>query len=110
MKKKKKKKVLASLVIRLALADSFCVNCNILALDEPTTNLDLENIASLADALVDLIKTRQGQNFQLIVITHDEGFVERMGQADFSDYFWRLGRDQRGFSHVKREKISSILS
>lgn len=36
-------KVLASLVIRLALAESFCVNCGILALDEPTTNLDTEN-------------------------------------------------------------------
>ncbi len=32
--------VLASLVIRLALAESFCLNCGILALDEPTTNLD----------------------------------------------------------------------
>ena len=33
-------KVLASIVIRLALAESFSVNCGILALDEPTTNLD----------------------------------------------------------------------
>lgn len=33
-------KVLASLVIRLALAETFCLNCGILALDEPTTNLD----------------------------------------------------------------------
>ncbi|KAL8211924.1 UNVERIFIED_CONTAM: DNA repair protein rad50 [Gekko kuhli] len=47
-------KVLASLIIRLALAESFCLNCGILALDEPTTNLDRENIESLAHALVDL--------------------------------------------------------
>jgi hypothetical protein len=33
-------KVLACLVIRLALAETFCLNCGILALDEPTTNLD----------------------------------------------------------------------
>lgn len=32
-------KVLASIVIRLALAECFCVNTGILALDEPTTNL-----------------------------------------------------------------------
>jgi DNA repair protein RAD50 len=32
-------KVLASIVIRLALAESFCVNTGMLALDEPTTNL-----------------------------------------------------------------------
>ena len=45
--------VLASLIIRLALAEAFCVNCGILALDEPTTNLDRENIESLAGALVE---------------------------------------------------------
>jgi DNA repair protein RAD50 len=41
-------KVLASLIIRLALAETFCLNCGILTLDEPTTNLDEENIESLA--------------------------------------------------------------
>ena len=45
--------VLASLIIRLALAETFCLNCGILALDEPTTNLDRENIESLAYALVE---------------------------------------------------------
>ncbi|CAG5126195.1 unnamed protein product, partial [Candidula unifasciata] len=45
-------KVLASLIIRLALAETFCVNCGVLALDEPTTNLDRKNIESLAFALV----------------------------------------------------------
>ena len=33
-------KVLASLIIRLALAETFCQDCGVLALDEPTTNLD----------------------------------------------------------------------
>lgn len=36
-------KVLACLVIRLALAETFCLSCGILALDEPTTNLDAAN-------------------------------------------------------------------
>jgi hypothetical protein len=44
--------VLASLVIRLALAETFCLNCGILALDEPTTNLDTPNAESLATALL----------------------------------------------------------
>lgn len=44
-------KVLACLIIRLALAETFCLNCGILALDEPTTNLDADNSASLAEAL-----------------------------------------------------------
>lgn len=44
--------VLASLIIRLALAETFCLNCGILALDEPTTNLDAPNSESLAAALL----------------------------------------------------------
>ncbi|XP_057764825.1 DNA repair protein RAD50-like isoform X1 [Salvia miltiorrhiza] len=39
-------KVLASLIIRLAVAETFCLNCGILALDEPTTNLDGPNSES----------------------------------------------------------------
>ena len=46
-------KVLASIIIRLALAESFGTNCGILALDEPTTNLDKENINALADSLAE---------------------------------------------------------
>ena len=43
--------VLASLIIRLALAETFCLNCGILALDEPTANLDHDNIEKFADSL-----------------------------------------------------------
>lgn len=40
----------------------------LIALDEPTTNLDSDNIRSLAKSLHEIIKTRQAQsNFQLIV-------------------------------------------
>ena len=48
--------VLASLIIRLALAETFCINCGLLALDEPTTNLDHENVEGLAQALADIVK------------------------------------------------------
>ena len=83
-------KVLASLVIRLALAETFCINCGILALDEPTTNLDTANIESFALALNEIIKTRRQQaNFQLIVITHDEEFVQLIGRSEnASHYYW----------------------
>ena len=63
-------KVLASIIIRLALAECFGTNCGIIALDEPTTNLDRDNIRALAQSLSEIIKARRGQkNFQLIVIT-----------------------------------------
>ena len=46
-------KMLASIIIRLALADSFGQNCGILALDEPTNALDTENIDALAASLIE---------------------------------------------------------
>lgn len=36
--------MLASILIRIALADVFAGNCPILALDEPTTNLDSDKV------------------------------------------------------------------
>ena len=46
-------KVLASLIIRMALAEAFSSKCGVLALDEPTTNLDEDNIASLSDTILE---------------------------------------------------------
>jgi len=104
-------KVLASIVIRLALAESFCVHTGILALDEPTTNLvrdgraggragvgtsrtrrhstslpttlqDAPNRKGLARALGRLIEARKDAgNLQLIVITHDDEFVAELGRS-----------------------------
>ncbi|ETE58180.1 hypothetical protein L345_16099, partial [Ophiophagus hannah] len=114
-------KVLASLIIRLALAESFCLNCGILALDEPTSNLDRENIESLAHALnwigpvlnfylsdttsnaiqtsqiltsSRIIKSRsQQRNFQLLVITHDEDFVELLSRSGYVEKFYRIKKN-----------------
>ncbi|QUC19941.1 uncharacterized protein UV8b_04182 [Ustilaginoidea virens] len=103
-------KVLASIIIRLALAESFGVNCGLIALDEPTTNLDRDNIKSLAESLHAIIKARQAQsNFQLIVITHDEDFLRHMRCSDFCDSFFRVKRDERQNSVIMRESITKIF-
>ena len=69
-------RVLASLVIRLALAETFGVYCGCIALDEPTVNLDFNNKKGLSQALAQLVEHRAKQkNFQLVLITHDEEFV-----------------------------------
>ncbi|RXI00562.1 hypothetical protein DVH24_000796 [Malus domestica] len=87
-------KVLASLIIRLALAETFCLNCGILALDEPTTNLDGPNADSLAAALHRIMEDRKGQeNFQLIVITHDERFAQLIGQRQHAEKYYRVAKD-----------------
>eukprot|EP00842_Homolaphlyctis_polyrhiza_P004223 jgi/Hompol1/4801/HPOL_001272-RA len=84
-------KVLTSIIIRLALAETFATDCGILALDEPTTNLDDENVDSLAAALNTIIEHRRAQNnFQLIVITHDEKFIQTLGAQAFADYYLRV--------------------
>ncbi|KAJ3349743.1 DNA repair protein rad50 [Allomyces javanicus] len=100
-------KVLASLVIRLALAETFCLHCGILALDEPTTNLDQDNIESLAESLARVIKSRRQQaNFQLLVITHDEAFLEQLGRSGYADYYWRVYKDENQHSCIERLSIS----
>ena len=104
-------KVLASLIIRLALAETFCLNCGILALDEPTTNLDRENIESLAHALVEIIKSRsQQRNFQLLVITHDEDFVELLGRSEYVEKFYRVKKNMDQCSEIVKCSISSLGS
>ncbi|KAI5208886.1 hypothetical protein E4T38_02669 [Aureobasidium subglaciale] len=102
-------KVLASIIIRLALAECFGVNCGLIALDEPTTNLDRDNIRSLAESLSEIIRIRRQQsNFQLIVITHDEEFLRYMNCADYTDYYYRISRNERQKSIIVRQNIADV--
>ncbi|XP_012527415.1 DNA repair protein RAD50 [Monomorium pharaonis] len=108
-------KVLASIIIRLALAETFCKNCGILALDEPTTNLDEENANSLADMLTKVVelRSRHQKNFQLIIISHDEKFLQKLADLNNHKQFHELYRKQNGMTTVKisdfNEPMSSLL-
>jgi DNA repair protein RAD50 len=102
-------KVLASIIIRLALAECFGVRCGLIALDEPTTNLDRDNIIALAQSLSEIIKHRRQQsNFQLIVITHDEEFLKSMNCADYTDYYYKVGRDANMCSQIYKQNIQNV--
>ncbi|KAG5354686.1 DNA repair protein [Yarrowia sp. B02] len=95
-------KVLAAIIIRLALAECFGINCGMIALDEPTTNLDSDNIESLAKGLSAIIDARSNQkNFQLIVITHDEKFLTHMAASKHTDHFYRVSRNVRQKSSIE---------
>ncbi|KEF56261.1 DNA repair protein RAD50 [Exophiala aquamarina CBS 119918] len=103
-------KVLASIIIRLALAECFSDKCGIIALDEPTTNLDRDNIVSLARSLNDIIRDRSAQsNFQLLVITHDEEFLREMNCGEFTDNYYRISRDTTADSVIERQRIAEVL-
>lgn len=102
-------RVLASIIIRIALAECFCLNFGMIALDEPTTNLDDENIESLAKALHAIIQERSVQrNFQLIIITHDEKFLRCMNAVDFTDHYYKVMRDERLNSTINKVSIATV--
>lgn len=94
-------KVLASIVIRLALAESFEGRCSILALDEPTTNLDHEHIQKLGVELSKLLASRRDlSSFQLIIISHDVEFMRMMKEYGTQYYFVRKDPRHNKFSRI----------
>lgn len=96
-------RVLACLIIRIALAETFSGHCGVLALDEPTTNLDKINIESLCEALNRIVEEREGQrNFMLIVITHDEDFINSLGRVMS---YTRVSRDENGKSRLQKLRV-----
>ncbi|KAF2736526.1 hypothetical protein EJ04DRAFT_562390 [Polyplosphaeria fusca] len=102
-------KVLASIVIRLALAECFGANCGLIALDEPTTNLDQQNIQGLAESLSEIIKIRRKQaNFQLLVITHDEQFLRDMNCASITENYYRVSRNKQQESIIEKQSTSLV--
>lgn len=97
-------RVLACLIIRIALAETFSANCGVLALDEPTTNLDQNNIVSLCEALNRIVEERQNESsFMLLIITHDEEFISTLG--GLSTYY-KVSRNGNGKSIIQRVKLS----
>jgi DNA repair protein RAD50 len=95
-------KVLACLLIRLALAQHLCTHCGLLALDEPTNHLDDANTHALAEALAKLIEKQRGKrSFQLVIITHDEKFVEKLARATNTEKYHIVHRDHQQHSLIK---------
>ncbi|WUR04171.1 DNA repair protein RAD50 [Vairimorpha necatrix] len=93
-------KMIGNILLRMSLSKVFCCNFNVLTLDEPTTNLDKENVESLAYTLVNITKTNP--NLQLIIITHDEDFLSIMCRENIQ-YYYRLTRNQNSDSIIKKE-------
>jgi DNA repair protein RAD50 len=104
-------KVLASIIIRLALAECFGIRCGLIALDEPTTNLDRDNIRALAESLAAIIRNRKQQaNFQLVIITHDEEFLRYMNCSDFTDYYYRVDRTDDQCTRIRQQRIQDVCT
>ena len=52
------------------------------------------------------MESRRGQeNFQLIVITHDEDFARRLGTRQHVEHMWRVTKDENQRSVVAPEEV-----
>lgn len=107
-------KALASIILRMTLAELFVKDFAFIALDEPTANLDLANVQSLARAIGNYVKrrARRGANIQWIIITHDEQFLRSL-DAESSPYFYRVKLDETGCSKIVKvsyQDAQSIVS
>ena len=101
-------KALGSIIIRIALAKTFCSKCPILALDEPTINLDEANCDSLANHLAVLLQDEgKLSNFQILLITHDEGFIKKL--SSFNDSFYRVERNDDNCSTIKKMSMANLV-
>lgn len=99
-------KVLASLIIRMALAEAFSASSHILALDEPTTNLDRTHILNLAEAINEIIKRGEKSQLQLIIISHDLEFISMLNKH--TNEYYDISRNSKNFSQIQKKDISEL--
>lgn len=64
-------------------APRLTVNCSS-SHDVPPVNITVRSI---------IASRSQQRNFQLIIITHDEEFVQLLGRSEHADYYWRVSKD-----------------
>ncbi|KAL0162086.1 hypothetical protein M9458_041482, partial [Cirrhinus mrigala] len=50
------------------------------------------------------------RNFQLLIITHDEDFVELLGRSNYVEYFYRIRKNQDQCSEITMCNINTLNS
>ena len=100
-------KVLASIVIRIALAEVFSNTASMLTLDEPTTNLDRTHIDHLTQELARLIEMNlYYRKFQLVIISHDLEFIGKLEK--YTDHYYEVSRNEQKFSVIKKKALRGV--
>ena len=62
-------------------------------------------LGSLPFSLSLVFPRRAQSNFQLIIITHDETFVDTIGRSAHADYYYRVYKDDAQHSKIRRQAI-----
>ena len=52
-----------------------------------------------------MLARKDQENFQLVVITHDEAFARRIGTREHAEYMWRITKDDSQHSTLTKEDI-----
>jgi DNA repair protein RAD50 len=52
-----------------------------------------------------MLSRREQENFQLVVITHDEAFARLIGTREHAEHMWRISKDENQHSTVLQEDI-----
>ena len=97
-------RMLASILIRIALAQAFTEGNIIIALDEPTTNMDSANSDGLAESIAALATSNPF--LQLIIITHDRKFVETVYRSSPSGKYYHV-KKVKGFSVINQQETKA---
>ncbi|KAF7703826.1 DNA repair protein RAD50 [Cucumispora dikerogammari] len=72
--------MITSILFRLALCENFIHHPTVFALDEPTTNLDDENVEALGATFKVLLDSFKSHQF--VIITHDERFMSMINSGE----------------------------
>lgn len=81
-----------------------------LALDEPTANIDSANIRGLYEAFAGLIEARRKfPGFQLALVTPDKIVAKNFCQLRVCDGYHHIRKVEQGCSKVERLKLTIVV-
>jgi hypothetical protein len=67
--------------------------------------LSLSQLGGHSAGCDDEFDSREQKNFQLILITHDESFIDEIGKRAHADFYYRVGKDVNNNSVIRRHAI-----
>ncbi|GFQ74070.1 DNA repair protein RAD50 [Trichonephila clavata] len=65
--------------------------------------------STIYHCMISIVQSRSEQrNFQLIIITHDEDFIELLGRSETVEHFYKVSKDNNAHSKITKLCISKL--